>query len=113
MQASQARAGGTSQLQVPGNITLRAETTTNNTHLTANSRTSSVSNHLQEDSLLLSSLSGDKGVTLVAGKHLLAEGAQVDSAEGRIGLSAQDVTMKDARKHIADQDKEQKHSGKT
>lgn len=113
VQGSQVRAGGTSQLQAAGNITLRAETTTNNTHLTANSRTSSVNNHRQEDSLLLSSLSGDKGVTLVAGNHLLAEGAQVDSAEGRIGLSAQDVTIKDARQHIADQDNEQKHSGKT
>lgn len=49
----------------------------------------------------------------MAGNHLLTEGAQVDSAEGRIGLSAQDVTIKDARQHIADQDNEQKHSGKT
>ncbi|WP_445235277.1 hemagglutinin repeat-containing protein [Erwinia sp. MYb375] len=44
LQGSQVKAGGTTQLQAGGEIKLLAETTTNTTHLTADSRTSSVSN---------------------------------------------------------------------
>ncbi|WWJ16244.1 hemagglutinin repeat-containing protein [Erwinia aphidicola] len=49
----------------------------------------------------------------MAGNQLLAEGAQVASKEGRIGISAQDVTIKDARTHTQDQDSENKREGKT
>ncbi|MGQ6115132.1 hemagglutinin repeat-containing protein, partial [Serratia sp. IR-2025] len=52
-------------------------------------------------------------VTLVAGNRLLAEGAQIDSKEGRIGVSAQDVTIKDARSRTQDQDSENKREGRT
>lgn len=110
---SQAKASGNTRVQAGGDINIRAETTTNTSHLDANSRTSSVSNDRQEDRLTLSTLGGDQGVTLVAGNRLLAEGAQVDSAEGRIGVSAQDVTIKDARTHTLDQDSEDKRQGKT
>ncbi|WP_447885274.1 hemagglutinin repeat-containing protein [Serratia fonticola] len=110
---SQAKAGGQLGVQAGNNINIRAETTTNTSHLDANSRTSSVSNDRQEDRLTLSTLGGDQGVTLVAGNRLLAEGAQVDSSEGRIGVSAQDVTIKDARTHTLDQDSEDKQQGKT
>ncbi|VEI20617.1 Filamentous hemagglutinin [Serratia plymuthica] len=113
LSGSQASAGGSTRVQAGGDITLRAETTANTTHLDANSRTSSVSNDRQEDRLILSSLSGDRGVTLVAGNQLLAEGAQVDSKAGRIGVSAQDVTIKDARSHTLDLDSENKREGKT
>uniref|UniRef100_UPI002AA0B3E5 hemagglutinin repeat-containing protein n=2 Tax=Serratia TaxID=613 RepID=UPI002AA0B3E5 len=58
-------------------------------------------------------LGGDQGVTLVAGNRLLAEGAQIDSKEGRIGVSAQDVTIKDARSRTQDQDSENKREGRT
>ncbi|ALX93080.1 filamentous hemagglutinin [Serratia fonticola] len=110
---SQAKASGNTRVQAGGDINIRAETTTNTSHLDANSRTSSVSNDRQEDRLTLSTLGGDQGVTLVAGNRLLAEGAQVDSSEGRIGVSAQDVTIKDARTHTLDQDSEDKQQGKT
>lgn len=113
LQGSQAKASGSTRVQAGGDINLKAETTTNRTHLDANSRTSSVSNNRQEERLLLSTLSGDQGVTLLAGDHLLAEGAQVDSKAGRIGISAQDVIFKDARTHSLDQDQEKKRQGKT
>ncbi|MGU9760052.1 hemagglutinin repeat-containing protein [Serratia marcescens] len=110
---SQAKAGGSTRVQAGNDINIRAETTTNTTHLDANSRTSSVSNDRQEERLTLSTLGGDQGVTLVAGNRLLAEGAQVDSKAGRIGVSAQDVTIKDARSRTQDLDSENKREGKT
>uniref|UniRef100_A8GJ82 Filamentous haemagglutinin family outer membrane protein n=1 Tax=Serratia proteamaculans (strain 568) TaxID=399741 RepID=A8GJ82_SERP5 len=110
---SQAKAGGQLGVQAGGNINLLADKTTNTTHLDANSRTSSVSNDRQEERLALSSLGGDQSVTLIAGNHLLAEGAQIDSKAGRIGLSAQDVTIKDARTRTQDLDSENKRGGKT
>ncbi|WP_321148193.1 hemagglutinin repeat-containing protein [Serratia nevei] len=100
-------------MQAGGDINIGAESTTNTTHLDANSRTSSVSNDRQEERLTLSTLGGDQGVTLVAGNRLLAEGAQIDSKEGRIGVSAQDVTIKDARTRTQDQDSENKREGRT
>ena len=42
----------------------------------------------------------------MAGNRLLAEGVQIDSKEGRIGVSAQDVTIKDARTRTQDRDSE-------
>nr|WP_277972654.1 hemagglutinin repeat-containing protein [Pantoea agglomerans] len=108
---SQASASGSARVQAGGDIHIGAETTTNTTHLEADSRTSSVSNSRTEDRLLLSTLSGAQGVTLVAGNNLLAEGAQVDSTEGRIGVSAQNVTIKDARTSLLDQDSENKREG--
>jgi len=110
---SQASASGSARVQAGGDIHIGAETTTNTTHLEAGSRTSSVSNSRTEDRLLLSTLSGAQGVTLVAGNNLLAEGAQVDSTEGRIGVSAQNVTIKDARASLLDQDSENKREGNT
>ncbi|MFJ2602681.1 hemagglutinin repeat-containing protein [Pantoea agglomerans] len=110
---SQASASGSARVQAGGDIHIGAETTTNATHLEAGSRTSSVSNSRTEDRLVLSTLSGDQGVTLVAGNNLLAEGAQVDSTEGRIGVSAQSVTIKDARTHTQDLDSENRRLGNT
>ncbi|MGC1062285.1 hemagglutinin repeat-containing protein [Pantoea agglomerans] len=110
---SQASASGSARVQAGGDIRIGAETTTNTTHLEVDSRTSSVSNSRQEDRLLLSTLSGAQGVTLVAGNNLLAEGAQVDSTEGRIGVSAQNVTIKDARASLVAQDSENKREGNT
>lgn len=110
---SQASASGSARVEAGGDIHIGAETTTNTTHLEADSRTSSVSNSRQEDRLLLSTLSGAQGVTLVAGNNLLAEGAQVDSTEGRIGVSAQNVTIKDARASLVAQDSENKREGNT
>jgi len=110
---SQASASGSARVQAGGDIHIGAETTTNTTHLEAGSRTSSVSNSRTEDRLLLSTLSGAQGVTLVAGNNLLAEGAQVDSTEGRIGVSAQNVTIKDARASLVAQDSENKREGNT
>lgn len=110
---SQAQAGGQLGVQARGDINIKADTTTNTSHLEAGSRTSSVSNSREEERLTLSTLGGDQGVTLVAGHQLLAEGAQVDSKDGRIGVSAQDVTIKDARTHTLAQDSENKREGKT
>ena len=113
LQGSQAKAGGNTRIEAGGDVKLLADKTTNTTHLTANSRTSSVSNTRQEDRLLLSTLSGDQGVALVAGKNLRMEGAQVDSQQGQVGVSAQDVTIKEARQVVVDQDSENKRGGKT
>ncbi|GAB2948249.1 hemagglutinin repeat-containing protein [Hafnia psychrotolerans] len=113
LMGSQAQAGGKLGVQAGGDINIKADTTTNTSHLEADSRTSSVSNHREEERLTLSTLGGDQGVTLVAGNQLLAEGAQVDSKEGRIGVSAQDVTITDARTHTLAQDSENKREGKT
>ncbi|MGP1069079.1 hemagglutinin repeat-containing protein [Serratia sp. CY56907] len=110
---SQASAAGSTRVQAGGDINIRAESTTNTTHLDANSRTSSVSNDRQEERLTVSALGGDQGVTLVTGNRLLAEGAQIDSKEGRIGVSARDVTIKDARSRTQDLDSENKREGKT
>ncbi|MEX7635106.1 hemagglutinin repeat-containing protein, partial [Serratia marcescens] len=110
---SQASSAGSTRVQAGGAINIRAESTTNTTHLDANSRTSSVSNDRQEERLTVSALGGDQGVTLVAGNRLLAEGAQIDSKEGRIGVSARDVTIKDARSRTQDLDSENKREGKT
>ncbi|UZH03016.1 hemagglutinin repeat-containing protein [Pantoea anthophila] len=110
---SQASATGSARVKAGGDIRIGAETTTNTTHLEANSRTSSVSNSRQEDRLLLSSLSGDQGVTLVAGNNLLTEGAQVDSSQGQIGVSAKNVTIRDARASLSAQDSENKREGNT
>jgi filamentous hemagglutinin len=110
---SQASASGSARVQAGGDIHIGAETTTNATHLEAGSRTSSVSNSRTEDRLVLSTLSGDQGVTLVAGNNLLAEGAQVDSTEGRIGISAQNVTIKDAHTRTQDLDSENRRLGNT
>ena len=110
---SQASAAGSTRVQAGGDINIRAESTTNTTHLDANSRTSSVSNDRQEERLTVSALGGDQGVTLVAGNRLLAEGAQIDSKEGRIGVSARDVSIKDARTRTQDLDSENKREGKT
>jgi len=110
---SQASASASARVEAGADIHIGAETTTNTTHLEANSRTSSVSNSRQEDRLVLSSLSGDQGVTLVAGNNLVAEGAQVDSTQGSIGVSAQNVTIRDARASVLAQDSENKREGKT
>ena len=113
LRGSQASAGGTAQLQAGGDIRLMAETTTNRTHLEADSSTSSVSNSREEDRLLLSTLSGDRGVRLVAGQQLEAKGAQVDSQQGAVGISANDIHIGDARQFVSDQDSEQKREGST
>ncbi|AML59001.1 Putative large exoprotein involved in heme utilization or adhesion of ShlA/HecA/FhaA family [Serratia rubidaea] len=113
LQGSQAKAGGQLGVQAGGDVKLLAESTTSSTQLTANSRTSSVNNSREEERLQLSTLSGDQGVTLTAGNNLLAEGAQVDSQEGRIGLSGQNVTLKEARQQVNDRDSENKRVGKT
>ncbi|MFZ1874793.1 MAG: hemagglutinin repeat-containing protein, partial [Chania sp.] len=113
LQGSQASAGGKTQVQAGGNVSLLADTTTNSTHLEANSRTSTVSNSRQADTLHTSGLSGDNGVTILSGGNFVAEGAQVESASGGIGLSAQQVTIKEARQQVSDIDSEQNKVGKT
>ncbi|MGL6019847.1 MAG: hemagglutinin repeat-containing protein [Gibbsiella quercinecans] len=113
LQGSQAAAGGETQLRAGGNVALLADTTTHDTQLHANSSTSTVSNRRREETLHTSALSGDNGVTLVAGGAVIAEGAQVDSAAGSIGLSAQQVTVKEARQRLAESDSEQNQVGAT
>ncbi|ALX95979.1 hypothetical protein AV650_21630 [Serratia fonticola] len=113
LQGSQASAGGKTQVQAGGNVSLLADTTTNSTHLDANSRTSTVSNSRQADTLHTSGLRGDNGVTIVSGGDFVAEGAQVESASGSIGLSAKQVTIKEARQQVSDSDSEQNKVGKT
>ncbi|PXW04733.1 filamentous hemagglutinin [Pantoea ananatis] len=107
LQGSQAQAGGQTALQAGGNVRLLADKTTNNTHLEASGKVSSVSNSREEDQLYLSTLGGDKGVTIIAGKELLAEGAQIDSKAGAIGIGAENVTIKEVRSSTHAYDNEQ------
>ena len=60
---ARASAAGSTRVQAGGDINIGAESTTNTTHLNANSRTSSVSNDRREERLTLSTLGGDRGVT--------------------------------------------------
>ncbi|WP_114194168.1 hemagglutinin repeat-containing protein [Edaphovirga cremea] len=113
VQGSQVQAGGQLGLLAGGDISLLADTTTNNTHLEANSRTSTVSNSRQADTLHTTTLSGSDGVTMLAGGDFVAEGAQVESASGSIGLSAQQVTIEEARQQLSESDSEQSKVGKT
>lgn len=106
LQGSQAKAGGQLAADAGHNLNILADTTTTKTHLEAGSRTSSVSNTREEERLLLSTLSGDKGVSLNAGNHFLAEGAQVDSREGNVTVSAKDVSITAATQDISAQDYE-------
>ena len=113
LQGSEASAGGKIGVQAGGNVSLLADTTTNNTHLDANSRTSTVSNDRREETLHTSALSGNSGVTILAGGNFLAEGATVESASGGIGLSAQQVTIKEARQQLSESDSEQNKTHNT
>ncbi|EKT64537.1 filamentous hemagglutinin outer membrane protein [Providencia burhodogranariea DSM 19968] len=60
---------------------------------------------------MLSTLSGDKGVSLNAGNNLVAEGAQVDSQAGKISVSAKDVTITAATQDTHALDQEQTRNG--
>ncbi|WP_380180392.1 hemagglutinin repeat-containing protein, partial [Kalamiella sp. sgz302252] len=113
VQGSQARADGTLTVKAGGNVSLLTETTTNSTHLQANSSTSSVSNSRQEERLLGSSLSGGEGVVIQAGGDFAAVGSQVASSQGGIALSAKQVTIEEARQQINDQDSEHNRVGLT
>ncbi|WP_024912763.1 hemagglutinin repeat-containing protein [Chania multitudinisentens] len=113
LQGSQVQAEGQLGLQAGGNVSLLADTTTNDTHLKANSRTSTVSNSRREETLHTSTLSGGQGVSIQAGGDFVAEGAQVESASGGIGLNAQQVTIKEARQRLDESDSEQNKVGKT
>ena len=113
LQGSQVKAGEQLGVQAGGDIKLLADSTSNKTQLEAGARTTSVSNSREEERLLLSTLSGDKGVSLHAGNTLLAAGAQVDSTAGSIGLSANDVTIKEAHQQTQDLDSERRGGGKS
>ncbi|MBK0003574.1 hemagglutinin repeat-containing protein [Erwinia sp. S38] len=113
LQGSQVKAGEQLGVQAGGDIKLLADSTSNKTQLEAGARTTSVSNSREEERLLLSTLSGDKGVSLHAGNTLLAAGAQVDSTAGNIGLSANDVTIKEAHQQTQDLDSERRGGGKS
>ena len=106
LQGSQAKAGGQLAADAGHNLNILSDTTTTKTHLEAGSRTSSVSNTREEERLLLSTLSGDKGVSLNAGNDFLAEGAQVDSREGNVAVSAKEVSITAATQDISAQDYE-------
>ncbi|MEQ5126057.1 hemagglutinin repeat-containing protein [Providencia alcalifaciens] len=111
VKGSQAQAGGTLDVNAGGDINILSDKTTNKTQLDAQGNGSSVSNYREEDRLVLSTLSGDKGISLNAGNNLVAEGAQVDSQAGKISVSAQDVTITAATKDTYALDQEQTRSG--
>ncbi|MGG6247433.1 hypothetical protein, partial [Pantoea allii] len=46
-------------------------------------------------------------MTIIAGKDLLAEGAQIDSKAGAIGIGAENVTIKEVRSSTHAYDNEQ------
>ncbi|ELR5203434.1 hemagglutinin repeat-containing protein [Providencia rettgeri] len=111
VKGSQAQAGGTLDVNAGGDINILSDKTTNKSQLEAQGNGSSVSNTREEDRLVLSTLSGDKGVSLNAGNNLVAEGAQVDSQAGKISVSAQDVTITAATQDTHALDQEQTRNG--
>ncbi|MEQ5136969.1 hemagglutinin repeat-containing protein [Providencia alcalifaciens] len=111
VKGSQAQAGGTLDVNAGGDINILSDKTTNKSQFEAQGNGSSVSNTREEDRLVLSTLSGDKGVSLNAGNNLVAEGAQVDSQAGKISVSAQDVTIKAATQDTHALDQEQTRNG--
>ncbi|CUI43499.1 hemagglutinin repeat-containing protein [Achromobacter xylosoxidans] len=113
LQGSQVVAGGSAHLQAEGDVRLSAASTTNTTRLKAGSSTSSVDNQREEQRLSLASVSGDKGVTVLAGNAAVLEGAQVDSRQGHISLEANDVSVGSARRRVTDRDVEHTRDGKT
>ncbi|CAB3888327.1 hemagglutinin repeat-containing protein [Achromobacter ruhlandii] len=113
LQGSQVAAGGSARLQAGGDVRLSAASATNTTRLRAGSSTSSVDNQREEQRLSLTSVSGDKGVTVLAGNAAVLEGAQVDSRQGHISLEANDVSVGSARRRVTDQDVEHTRDGKT
>ncbi|HEK1719888.1 TPA: hemagglutinin repeat-containing protein, partial [Proteus mirabilis] len=111
VKGSQAQAGSSLDVNAGGDINILSDKTTNKSQLDAQGNGSSVSNYREEDNLVLSTLSGNKGVTLNAGNNLVAEGAQVDSQTGKISVSAQDVTITAATKETYALDQEKTHNG--
>lgn len=111
VKGSQAQAGGSLDVNAGGDINILSDKTTNKSQLDAQGNGSSVSNTREEDSLMLSTLSGNKGVSLNAGNNLVAEGAQVDSQAGKISVSAQDVTIKAATQDTYALDQEHTRNG--
>nr|WP_314263751.1 hemagglutinin repeat-containing protein [uncultured Moellerella sp.] len=111
VKGSQAQAGGVLDVNAGGDINILSDKTTNKTQLDAQGNGSSVSNTREEERLVLSTLSGDKGVSLNAGNNLVAEGAQVDSQAGKISVSAQDVIITAATQDTHALDQEQTNSG--
>ncbi|WP_166267900.1 hemagglutinin repeat-containing protein [Providencia sp. M-27] len=111
VKGSQAQAGGTLDVNAGGDINILSDKTTNKSQLDAQGNGSSVSNTREEDRLVLSTLSGDKGVSLNAGNNLVAEGAQVDSQAGKISVSAKDVTITAATQDTHALDQEQTRNG--
>ncbi|MBG3014627.1 hemagglutinin repeat-containing protein [Proteus faecis] len=111
LQGSQAKASEQLTVNAGDSLNIIADSTITQTHLEANSSTSSVSNTREEERLLLSTLSGDKGVILNAGNALTAQGAQVDSQESKISINAQHIDIHAANQHLEDQDNEQVNSG--
>ncbi|SFN22860.1 filamentous hemagglutinin [Izhakiella capsodis] len=111
LQGSQAQAAGNTAVRAGGDVRLLADKTTNSTHLEASGKVTSVSNSRKEDQLHLSTLEGDKGVTIIAGNDVLAEGAQIDSKAGGIGIGAENVTIKEARSLTTAYDNERSGDG--
>ncbi|ODQ07997.1 hemagglutinin repeat-containing protein [Shigella sp. FC1655] len=109
LQGSQVKAGEQLTVNAGENLNILADSTTTKSHLDANSKSTSVSNTREEARLQLSTLSGDKGVSLNVGHTLTAQGAQVDSTEGKTTVRAQDVEIHSVTQQIEDSDYQ--HSG--
>ncbi|NBL89375.1 hemagglutinin repeat-containing protein [Proteus sp. G2673] len=109
LQGSQVKADEHLTVNAGENLNILADSTTTKSHLDANSKSTSVSNTREEERLQLSTLSGDKGVSLNVGHTLTAQGAQVDSTEGKTTVRAQDVDIQSVTKQIEDSDYQ--HSG--
>ncbi|NBM94270.1 MULTISPECIES: hemagglutinin repeat-containing protein [unclassified Proteus (in: enterobacteria)] len=109
LQGSQAKAGEQVAVNAGENLNIIADSTTTKSHLDANSKSTTVSNTREEERLQLSTLSGDKGVSLNVGHTLTAQGAQVDSTEGKTTVRAQDVDIQSVTQQIEDSDYQ--HSG--
>lgn len=106
LKGSQAQADGKLDIQAGGDISLLADTTTNRTHLKANSTTSSVDNTREADTLHLTTLSGKGGVNIKVGDSLVTQAAQIDSEAGDIRLEAQQIEIAEAHQRVSDRDSE-------
>ncbi|MEX6205520.1 hemagglutinin repeat-containing protein [Proteus mirabilis] len=109
LQGSQVKADQQLTVNAGENLNILADSTTTKSHLDANSKSTSVSNTREEERLQLSTLSGDKGVSLNVGHTLTAQGAQVNSTEGKTTVRAQDVDIQSVTQQVEDSDYQ--HSG--
>ncbi|BBF85945.1 putative large exoprotein [Aquitalea magnusonii] len=106
VQGSSAKAQGQTLLSAGRDINITTDTTHNRGTLQADSAATRVSASGQADTLYTSQIGGAAGLTVEAGKQLTLTGSGLSSSQGQTALSADTVTLQEARQQSADHDQE-------